>query len=103
MSKVTIPARYRYTDWHKVIDNGGHFFDKSAMRFFNSRISWDSLTPMNGFYLFITSEQSDFAPRAYTVRLWNGDNFTQVGKFQEHETLAQAKRALRKAKDETLR
>jgi len=96
MSKVTIPSAYRYTEWHEVINNSGHFFDKSAMRFFNSRISWGSLTPMNGYYLFITSEQSPYGSRRYTLRLWNGENFTDVGGFEGFETLAQAKRALKK-------
>jgi hypothetical protein len=97
MSKVTIPARYRYTDWHKVIENSGAFFSRSSMRFFNSRISWNSLTPMNGYYLFITSEQAPNGSRAYTVRLWNGINFTDLDGFQKHDTLTQAKRALKNA------
>lgn len=97
MSKITIPSRYRYTDWGKVIDNSGHFFDRATMRFFHSRISWGSLTRLNDAYLmFITSEQSPYGPRRYSVRLWNGLSISEIGEYQAYETLAQAKQALKK-------
>lgn len=75
-------------------ENGSHFFDPQAMRFFSSRVS--SKTFGKDGSLFITSEQ--FEPlygepldRKYTVRrISETGSIDSVSEFQEFETLAQA-------------
>jgi hypothetical protein len=71
---------------------GHHFFDKSTMRFFRSKIASQSV--INGRY-FITSEQFDASsPRLYTIRVANDDGtIDTVGEFQAYETVQAAKRA----------
>ena len=73
--------------------NGYHFFDKSTMRFFNSRI----MTKLNEGYLinnkyFITSEKfDDNSPRLYTIREYIGDgDIDTVGEFQQFRTVKEA-------------
>lgn len=79
---------------------GGHFFDDGAMRFFNSRILWDSWAISGGVIYFVTSEQFDYnSPRLYSLRkgdLWNPRDTDTIGEFQQYETRAQAVYALRK-------
>ena len=72
-------------------ENGYHFFSKDAMRFFNSRIS--SYT-RDGY--FITSEKQDHdSRRKYTLRYINPNgSIDTIGKFQQYDTLKEAKEAL---------
>ncbi len=70
----------------------GHFFDKSACRFFASRLSRDAYLSDDGKQAyFVTSEQftgSDghAQPRRYTVRKLNHDtgSIDTVGEFQQY-------------------
>lgn len=71
---------------------GHYFFERGAMRFFNSRI----LPTVYGGAFFITSEKDHWdGPRLYTIRqcLPNGEIET-IGKFQQYETAAQARKAI---------
>ena len=86
--------------WGYIISNSGYFFTKSAARYFNSRISWNSLTPNGGGQLFITSEQDSSGAwnyeRRYTLHYWsNEDGVNTLGEFGEYETLAKARAALK--------
>lgn len=70
----------------------GHFFDKGAMRFFNSRILSD-VFPSTKCVYFVTSEQYDYkSPRLFTVRSFDltTRSIETVGEFQEYATRAQA-------------
>jgi hypothetical protein len=74
------------------------------MRFFGSRVVWESLTQITqDTYGFITSEQftapyQNPEPRLYTVRKWDKENGTnELSQFQEFETLKAAKRYLTNA------
>lgn len=70
-----------------------YFFDRSAMRFFDSRI----LPDLIGGRYFITSERFDRdSPRLYTVRVANDDGtVATVGEFQAYRTAHAAKAAAR--------
>lgn len=102
------PPRYhsQYDQWAEIISESGYFFTKSAMRYFGSRIAWDTLTGLDdGVYAFITSEQdkpvmisSGIVPaawdgaRRYTVRAWNKDyGIIPLSEFGEFATLKAAK------------
>ena len=69
-------------------DAGGHFFDRSTMRFFRSRIS----TTVYGDGYFISSEQnSENGPRLYTVRRAMRDGGVETASgFGEFVDLASA-------------
>ena len=73
-------------------DAGHHFFERSTMRFFDSRIA--SRHPIGGRY-FVTSERFSLAyPRLYTVReCGENGHVNTVGKFQAYITVEAAKRA----------
>lgn len=62
---------------------GNHFFDRSTMAFFNSRI----LTRVFRGIYFVTSEQFDEnSPRLYTIRACLNGSIETVGKFQGFKT-----------------
>jgi len=92
------PPRYQSDgdQWREIITESGYFFTASAMRFFGSRVLWDTLTDAGGgVWLFITSEKHDTEPRRYTLRKWDKENGTNhVGEFQEYATAADARCAL---------
>jgi hypothetical protein len=100
VSFIHPPQYHRFGDkWREIITESGYFFTKDTMRFFSSRIVWDSLTQIESdTYAFITSEESDSGARAYTVRLWNPDTGVEkASEFQEFETLGSAKKYLSNA------
>jgi len=67
---------------------GGHWFEKSTMRFFNTRIE----SRLIAGHRFITSEKGPDEVRRYTVREALPDgSIDTVGEFQQYETLREAK------------
>ena len=82
---------------------GSHFFDKSAMRFFNSRLL-DQVyhVPNSKDLYFITSEQfidhttGDKQPRLYTIRKYNHETIQieTIGEFQQYSSVYNAKKAI---------
>lgn len=84
---------------------GGHWFDRSSMRFFNSIVSKVvHPSPHQDRTYFVSSEQfDDSTPRLYSVRVvfWSGNmpgagNIETIGEFQKYETLAAAQSAAAK-------
>ena len=78
-------------------DNGGHFFDKKTMKFFNSGIE-------SGLYknkCFVTSESTfDETQIRYTVRRFSDDfdNVETVSEFLEFDNIKDARAAARAVK-----
>jgi len=78
----------------------GHYFDKSTMRFFRSRVLLSAFPGKDEVY-FVTSEQfvgsTETKPRRYTVRAYNPvtDNIRTVEPFNQLSRY----RALRIAQD----
>ncbi len=72
---------------------GNHWFDRSSMRFFNTRIE----SGLIGGRWFITSERfDDNAPRKFTVRRADPDGSVDTeGDFQQYRTLDDARMAAR--------
>lgn len=103
------PNTFHYPRWQSmeqlrtaVMNSGNHFFDRGAMRFFDSRIGGT----LYGERFFVTSEQSPNAPRRYTVRFVrktlasDGDwhmTVTEASNFQEFATHKQAVRFAERA------
>lgn len=59
--------------WEKIVKSSAYWFSKETMRFFSSRILWDTLTETAtaGTYLFVSSERNyDGSKRLYTVRYY---------------------------------
>ena len=72
-----------------------HFFDVDTMRFFKSRISDEAYKFGDKIY-FITSESGPSGIRKWTTRYITKDgNIETFGKFQEHASLLDARRAIR--------
>ena len=74
---------------------GKHYFDKSTMRFFRSRVVKDSFCS-DGY--FITSEQYETnTERRYTIRCGNIVTFdvSSVSEFMQYATLRDARKALK--------
>ena len=80
-------------------NHGSHFFDADTLRFFGSRIL-DGVTVHGGRAYFVTSERQPYSnePRRYSARYMTaGAHFHEVGRFQEYDTAAQARAAIRAA------
>lgn len=103
---IAVPTYLNYNTqevWKKIITESAYFFTRDAMKFFGSRVLWETLTKSPNGYYFITSEQHSnpyfgiSEPRRYTLREWTEENGTDtVGDFQEFTNIDQAKRALKK-------
>jgi hypothetical protein len=78
---------------------GSHFFDPDTLRFFGSRIL-SGVTIHDGRAYFVTSERDNYTegPRRYSARYMTaGAQFYKVGSFQQYDTAAQARAAIRAA------
>lgn len=78
---------------------GLHFFDRSTMRFFDSRVLAPIWTGTDGSY-FVTSERFNAdEPRLYTVRKidWATGVVDTVGAFQQYRSAPDAYEAAREA------
>lgn len=72
-------------------NNGGHFFEKDTLRFFQSKV-YDEV--YQGKY-FITSERFQNEATKYTVRQCDEEgDISTVGKFQAYQTLHEAVSAI---------
>ena len=95
-ARVTTVPMALVRDAYARLSGGGHWFDRSTMRFFRSMLSRSAYVGPGGVY-FVSSEQfDDGARRAYTVRAWRGSDVATVGDFNvaSRETaLARAKAA----------
>ena len=95
---MTTATQRRYVDVdHIKLANknfGGHWFDRSTMRFFDSRVGHAAY----GGRYFISSERYDHnSPRLYTIRAITEDrSIDTVGDFQAYASHAAAARAVRK-------
>jgi len=93
---------YHIDDFRRCYENDscGHFFDKDALRFFNSKIGESSRVLDETKILFITSEKSKNNPRLYTLRMGCIDDkgslsvFT-VPEFQGYDTMGKVKTAMK--------
>lgn len=76
-----------FKEAHKA--QGGHFFDPSSMRFFNSKIESGLLGGRRDQQVFITSERYDLnSPKKYTIRhAMPSGEVRDIGDFQEFDTL----------------
>ena len=74
---------------------GGHWFDRSTMTFFGTKLPGYAYVADDGHY-FITSERNPSGKTAFTIRHQNKVDFKikTVGDFHAYETAAQALGAL---------
>jgi len=102
---LTPPRHHRDEEqWRQIITESGYFFTVDAMRWFSSRILWDTLAPIGEAYLFVSSEEDTYTtqPRAYTVRVWTMDGGVDtIGALGGHATRAAALKALREVLQDT--
>jgi hypothetical protein len=104
MKFIAPPLYHKHAEiWREIITESGYFFEQSSIRYFGSRIVWNSLIKLNQTdYLFITSEQDKSGQpysrayggqRRYTVRKWNtAQGVNDLSEFCEFETLAAARK-----------
>lgn len=79
--------------WREIISESGYFFTVDTMRFFSSRVLWDTLEEVAGGYVFLTSEAMPNGPREYNLRTWDAQN--GVDTVDTFPTLKQAHAARR--------
>lgn len=99
--------RYTKDDltWLKIRANSGHWFSPSTLRFFGSRIHWQTLAEIDGGYLFVSEEDNwDRSERRFSVRLVvlladGSYDIETVGEYFTYETLAEAKKELKLSQD----
>jgi len=98
------PGHRDQVQWQKIITESGYFFTADAMRWFSSRILWDTLRQVGEAFLFVTSEQDTYSPqpRSYTVRVWTMANGVDTwGTPGEHGSRALGIKALGAALQDT--
>jgi hypothetical protein len=99
VSFLSPPRGHRdQVQWQQIITESGYFFTVNAMRWFSSRILWDTLSPTGDAFLFVSSEEDTYTtqPRAYTVRVWTmATGVDTIGGLGEHSSRAAALKALR--------
>lgn len=93
----------------EVAASGSHFFDRAAMKFFDSKLEFTSSGPMcttaeyGGMVFFVTSEKAptEGSKRRYTVRCWTRGTarYSTIGKFQQYATKDDARKAMYAAAD----
>lgn len=84
--------------WNLIRERNPIWFHQSSMRFFNTRVYWQSLAPYREGFLFITREQYipatyDLEPgkKLYSIRYAGPDGIETIGEFQEHDCYECAK------------
>ena len=90
-------GQYQIDDVKYKAEHGAskYWFTPETMRFFKSRVSEMTWKIGDKIY-FISSEKQSQESRFYTVRVCEIDgNIRTVGQFQGHETLRQARNAIR--------
>jgi hypothetical protein len=86
-------------EWLNIRANNSTWFSKSAIRFFGSRIYWNTLTPYKDGWAFISSEGDDYnrvITRGWTIRFIQADwkMAADLTQFREYEDLDSAKKKL---------
>ena len=85
--------------WLTIRAENAFWFSKDTIKFFGSRIYWQTLTKAHGGYLFITSEDNfNRTEKRYSVRFVNVEDDYEIdtlGEFGGYETLAHTKTALK--------
>lgn len=97
---VRVPQCSYREEWTHIVENSGYWFTRSSMAFFNSRILWQTLTPIPFGFAFISSEKNDMPympemPRLYSVRTFCDGQIDTIGQFQQYASRADAIRAMR--------
>jgi hypothetical protein len=86
--------------WLTIRANAGYWFAPDTLKFFGSRIYWQTLTETKDGYLFISSEDNfDRTEKRFSVRSVNSDyDIDTLGEYQGYATLDHAKTALKNIK-----
>ena len=97
LAGVSFMAPPQYTpqeeQWKTIITESGYWFAVDTMRFFSSRIAWDTLRQLSPTeWAFVSSEVPPYEPRQYTARYWREDcGVLPLSELGEFETLNQAR------------
>lgn len=81
--------------WQEIINKNPFWFSSGAMKFWNSKVYWDTLTEDNEGWKFVSSEDTfDRQSVRYTIRLATENGITEASEFLEFATLEDALKAL---------
>lgn len=85
--------------WLTIRAENAYWFSQDTLRFFGSKIYWQTLTRIEGGYLFISSEDNfDRTEKCFSLRFVNvedGYEIDTIGEFNRYKTLEHAKAALK--------
>jgi hypothetical protein len=86
-------------EWLRIRAGSPHWFSPGAIRFFNSKIYWGTLTSYKAGWLFISSEGDEYnslypIARGWTIRFATVSDVDTFGEFKEFQSLAAAKAAM---------
>jgi hypothetical protein len=71
------------------------WFSSNSMEYWNSEVYWETLTPHENGWKFITSEDNyNRSASRYTIRYATESTITELSEFQEFSTIAEALKAM---------
>lgn len=87
-------------EWLLIRANANNWFSKDNLKFWGSKIYWNTLTKIGENWFFITHEDNfDASQKLYSIRsVTPSFDFVTVS-FQQHETLAECKQDLKRIKE----
>ena len=81
--------------WQGIIAKNENWFSKSNIRFWSSKIYWDTLTERKDGWRFVSSEKNfDGTKILFTLRVATENGIETIGQFQGYETLEDARLAI---------
>lgn len=86
-------------EWTQIITHNQKWFSRETMKFFGCKVYWNSLTKVNNYWFFITSEDNfDATQTLYSIRSVTPDYEIGTVSWQQHETLAECRQDLKRRK-----
>ena len=92
-------GRYTKTspEWQVIRSNNAVWFEPSVMKFWSTRVYWQTLTAYHDGHLFVTAEDNYLrTERLFSVRFVNGDSIETLA-WQEFDCLDRAREEIERA------
>jgi hypothetical protein len=88
-------------EWLLIRANSNNWFSKENLKFWGSRIYWNTLCQIDGNWFFITHEDNfDASQKLFSIRSITPKGDFETVSWQQHETLVECKQNLNRMKQD---